>query len=624
MKQKNLDTGYKNHIQCLRAISVLFVFFYHLKIDLFQKGYLGVDIFFVISGFVITQSIYADYLKKKKIDLINFFSKRIKRIIPNLLFIITSVYFFFLLLGPPNISKWLDYVSSIFGVSNLYFLFSQKGYFYNIFDNPFAHTWSLGVEEQFYLIYPIFFYLIFKFFRNKIESLIYFLSFLIFISLATSVYFFSINSDFTFYFSPLRFWEIGFGCLCFLISKNISKNHLVSNSSLFILFLTILLNLKLFYLFNNILIIFFSGIFIIYYEKNYLLENKIFMLLGKVSYSFYLWHLPIIFFLDLYINNKILLVSLSLFLSFILSTLTYRYIEKPCINFKKIKLIFLKFVIIFLITIFALIIIKNFIPNLKHKIRDSLYKINYLENKYKWKERVTFESIYIGDKEIHENCNENLIDVNLNRLNLNINCLKQKNYDYLFFLEGRSHTAQFINPLNQIKIIKNMYYNSLHDDLVSEELVSNISKYYKKIYYVTNIKNIDKLRQIENTKIFNLDNIEFMFFNSTPFIYDDLNPQYCISRQINCFLKKKIDFNNRDLFKLNTELFKLQQKNSKIHVFDSYQALCPLDTCKIYDQEKDILYFMDKTHLSSEGSMSLKSDLEKFLINKIKLNVTKF
>ena len=67
MIQKSLDISYKNHIQSLRAISVLLVFFYHLKLDFFQKGYLGVDIFFVISGFVITQSIYSDYLKKKKL-----------------------------------------------------------------------------------------------------------------------------------------------------------------------------------------------------------------------------------------------------------------------------------------------------------------------------------------------------------------------------------------------------------------------------------------------------------------------------------------------------------------------------------------------------------------------------
>jgi len=620
MIKGNLDTGYKNHIQSLRAISVLLVYFYHLKIDFFQKGFLGVDIFFVISGFVITQSIYSDYLKTKKIDLINFFSKRIKRIIPNLLFITTTIYIFFLILGPPNISKWLDYLSSLFGVSNFYFLFSDKGYFYNIFDNPFAHTWSLGVEEQFYLIYPIFIFLIFKFFKKKVEVLVYFLSFLIVISLTFSIYFFSKDSDFIFYFSPLRFWEIGFGCLCFLMSKNVNKNHFISNFSLIIVLFTTLLNLNFFYLLNNVLVIFFSGLFIIYYKKNYIFENKIFVSLGKISYSFYLWHLPVIFFFDLYINNKIIFIFSSFFLSLLLSNLSYKYIEKPFINIKNMNSIFLKLSIMFLIIIFSLVLIKNFTPNLRFVIRDYLYKINYLENKYKWTERVTFQSIYVKDNEIHQNCTDNSKNIDLTKLNLNKNCLKQENNDYLFFIEGDSQTAQFVNPLNQIEILKNIYFKSANNYLISEELIINVSKHYTKIFYVTDINNIDKLNKIKHSSIFDLKNIEFIFFNSTPFIYDNLNPQYCISKQIDCSLNKNIDFSNRNLFKLNNELIKLQTKHPKIHIFDSYRTLCPLDKCKIYDKDNDMLFFMDKTHLSIEGAMSLKDDLESFLTNKIRLN----
>ena len=110
---------------------------------------------FVISGYVITQSIYRDFLKTNKINLKFFYNKRLKRILPNLIFILfSSLILFILKNGPPEISLWNDYLSSILGVSNFYYLFSNKGYFYNIFDNPFAHTWSLGVEEQFYFIYP--------------------------------------------------------------------------------------------------------------------------------------------------------------------------------------------------------------------------------------------------------------------------------------------------------------------------------------------------------------------------------------------------------------------------------------------------------------------------------------
>lgn len=619
MIKKNLNIDFKNHIQSLRAISVLLVYFYHLKIDFFQKGFLGVDIFFVISGFVITQSIYSDYLKKNKIDLIYFFKKRVQRIIPNLLFIITFVYIFFIILGPPNISKWLDYLSSIFGFSNFYFLYSNKGYFYNIFDNPFAHTWSLGVEEQFYLIYPIFLYLIFKFFKDKIKTLIYFLIFLIFISLISSVYFFTKNSDFTFYFSPLRFWEIGFGCFCFLISINVKKNYFISYFSILIIFLTIFLNLELFYLLNNILVILFSGLFIIYYKNNFLFENKLLIFIGKISYSFYLWHLPVIFFFDIYLGNKIILIFFSLLISFLLSIFTYNYIERP---FKdhKVNLFSSKFILCFVILIISLIFIKNFIPDLRYKIRNSLYKINYLENKYNWKDRVTFQQIYISDNEIHENCYLDVKDIDVSEFNLNEKCLKIENYNYLFFIEGNSHTAQFISPLNQIKILKNMYFRAANDNLISENFIEDISKNFKKIFYVTDINNLEKLNKIKNSKIFKQKKIEFIFFNSTPFIYEDLNPLYCLSRQINCSLNKNIDFNNRNLFKLNNSLFNLQKMNPKVHIFDSYLALCPLDNCKIYDKSKDMLFFMDKTHLSNEGSLFLKDDLEKFLINKINLN----
>lgn len=619
MIQQNLDTSYKNYIQSLRAISVFLVFFYHLKIDFFQKGYLGVDIFFVISGFVITQSIYSDYLKKKKIDLLNFFHKRIKRIIPNLLFVTSSIYFFFLILGQPNISRWLDYLSSIFGVSNFYFLFSDKGYFYNIFDNPFAHTWSLGVEEQFYFLYPLLVFFIFKIFKNKINSLLYFLSFFISLSLVSSIYFSFINSDFAFYFSPLRFWEIGFGCVCFLISKHVNKNKLFSIFSLIALFFIISLDFGFFYLLNNILIIFFSGMFIIYYKKNYIFENKFLIYLGKISYSYYLWHLPVIFFLNIYINNKIIFILLSLFLSLLLSSLTYKFIEKPFIKLKNIKFIFFNIFFIFLAVIISLILIKSFFPDFGYKIRDNLYKINYLENKYKWKKRVTFQSIYIKDKEIHKYCSNSSEDINLNKLNLNINCLKQENYDYLFFIEGNSHTAQYINPLNNIKNLKNIYFNSANNNLISEDLIINISNHYDKIFYVTDINNIEKLTKIKNNKIFNVKNIEFIFFNSTPFIYDNINPQYCLSRQINCNLEKNIDFNIRNLSKLNNELDNLQKKSSKVHKFDSYQALCPLDKCVIYDKRNDKLFYMDKTHLSTEGSLSLKDNLEKFLKDRIRL-----
>ena len=110
------------NIQFLRAISVLLVFFYHLKIDLFKFGYIGVDIFFVISGFVISSRIYNELIKRKSIDLLSFYTKRFKRIFPVLLFILTFVLLFAIFFQPLDllVENIYVFIFTIFGSANLY------------------------------------------------------------------------------------------------------------------------------------------------------------------------------------------------------------------------------------------------------------------------------------------------------------------------------------------------------------------------------------------------------------------------------------------------------------------------------------------------------------------------
>ena len=204
------DFEYKKHIQFLRGLSVIFVFLYHTNMSIFNKGYLGVDIFFVISGFVITQKIFQNYFLEKKINLIGFYSKRFKRIIPNLFFIIGITFVIYLIFGPPDLSLWNEMLSALFGISNLYYIVHDIGYFDNVFDDPLAHTWSLGVEEQFYLIYPFLIFIIYLFKNNKQFKL----QIVLFIIFSLSILFFrkELETDpvIAFYLSPLRFWEFIF------------------------------------------------------------------------------------------------------------------------------------------------------------------------------------------------------------------------------------------------------------------------------------------------------------------------------------------------------------------------------------------------------------------------------
>jgi peptidoglycan/LPS O-acetylase OafA/YrhL len=621
---KTLDTNYKYHIQGLRGISVLLVFLYHCKIELFSNGYLGVDIFFVISGFVITQAIYKDYLNDKfSIDY--FFIKRIKRIVPNLFFIITFTYAIYIIFGPPDLSLWPQTISSLFGVSNLWLLNNKKNYFDNIFDDPLGHTWSLGVEEQFYLVYP---FLIFFFFktRRKITYSITALIIIITITLASSLYLEKIKPEYVFYLSPLRFWEFAFGCLIFFISKKNKQNNYLAYFFLIIILIIIFapppINyINISYILKNILIVFASGFFIYYSNEYNFIGKKYLASFGNISYSFYLWHLPIIFFLDLYINTKEATIIGSFFLTLILSILSYRYIENFFKNYKYKNIKIIKFIIIILIlSLSSLIYIKYFNNNLRESIRNFFYKINYLEIKHNWNQRMIFENIKISDKKIYEYCTDKSIFFNLDENNLKKECLKNKDNEILFFIEGDSHTAQFVTAFNEINEINNLYYKHTYNYEFNTNILNNLSQKYKKIIYVTDVNDIKKLNIIKNEYVNLAKNINILFFNSTPNTLSKSMPFKCIVSQTDCSVIKQEDLQTRDLNNLFNELNIFQKlNNNRIKIFDSYNELCPGYSCKVYDKKNDIIYYRDKTHLTIEGAKLLTPSLKGF-IYKVYLN----
>ena len=202
-------------------------------------GYLGVDIFFVISGYIITGKIYSDYKKNGKILIINFYSRRIKRIFPNLIFITVFTYILFLIFGQPSTSLFNETFASITGISNLYFLLTTPGYFEKVLQNPLSHTWSLGVEMQFYFIYPFIFFLFLKNYKKKVDFII---TLLAIFSLSLICYYLTLLYGYNsaaFYLSPLRFWEFIFGGLIFFCENKIKKNQFISLTSIITIFIII-------------------------------------------------------------------------------------------------------------------------------------------------------------------------------------------------------------------------------------------------------------------------------------------------------------------------------------------------------------------------------------------------
>lgn len=465
MKIFNNSNNIENHIQTFRAFSVISVFLYHTNLEIFSYGYLGVDIFFLISGYVISKRIFENYLKTNKIDLYNFYSKRIKRIIPNLVFIVVFTYTFHLIFGPPDLSLFKETIFAFMGLSNLYYLNYSKDYFNNIFEDPLGHTWSLGVEEQFYIVFPL---LIF-FFINKKNNHTKLLT-LLFIILMVSLIFFSYNykdnQNFSFYFSPYRFWEFLFGTFFYLYRKKIKFNKYLFYLCNFLLFFLIFGNLNInFGYFLNIIILLLSGYIISSYKKNIIFENDKLVFLGNISYSFYLWHLPVLFFSDLYITSQF---NTDLYFSFILtlifSVFTYKYIEQKFrfLNWKP-QFYFIP-VLIFSIVLVVLIYIKYFNDNLRIELKQFVHQLNYLQKNYNLNDRINFrKGLKINEFYVYKHCLENSSSYSLNELNLRKECFKQKNFKKIFFLFGNSHSAQFLPLLTNNKHIDNIYFLHLEN-----------------------------------------------------------------------------------------------------------------------------------------------------------------
>ncbi len=337
---------YRTEIDVLRAIAIILVVIYHLDLGFLYGGFIGVDIFFVISGYLITKQILQNYSSKD--FLINFYLRRARRLLPALILMLLSIfilgYIFFFNNEFQHLNRHI-YGGSFF-ISN-FILFQEVGYFDNdAINKPLLHLWSLAIEEQFYLFWPLAIMIIY-YFRLNI-----FIITIVIIILSFGINYFIADSAFKFYFLHTRAWEIFVGSLVAQIELN-KINLLKLNSddylSKFIKKLSTLVGLTLIILpafilkeqteYNHwILIMPVIGTSIILlnnknneYYSNKLLSNKILIYIGLISYSLYLWHWPLIsvshLFIgsDLQFNHKIYVIIISI----ILSSATFHFAEQP-------------------------------------------------------------------------------------------------------------------------------------------------------------------------------------------------------------------------------------------------------------------------------------------------------
>ena len=459
---------YQVHFDGIRAIAVILVLLYHLNRDIFAFGYIGVDIFFVISGYVITQTLIKQFYTNKKINILEFYIKRLLRLFPTLLTVILVFFFVYSLIVPYGdfeyFTTFKSAFTSVFGLGNFYF-FSNIGQFdyFNVPESsvPLIHTWSLGVEEQFYFIYPFLIVMSFwtlNLFKKKIDNFCIVIFFLIIVSFL----FFATDHPFWshFYLPFSRAWEILCGGLIFFIKEKNIINFKINKIPLiffliissFLIIIFLLLNQKINYKYLVLTSVIFTLFIIYFYNNNFLLkkilENPISVYIGKASYSIYLWHMPIIYFSNLYFDNFIFYTSSILFTS-LFSFFTYRFVEplRSNIGLKNFLFFFAKRILIFLIIgLFAYAFIYNINPRTKlnHIIINTEHKLSeYNLTKNTLERRVSRKWIIDNDS-----CNKNF--EKFTRIDY-LNCIKNKDNNNLFYLTGDSHAQSFTNIFSHSK-----------------------------------------------------------------------------------------------------------------------------------------------------------------------------
>lgn len=332
-------SAYRADIDGLRAIAVLLVLGYHLFPKYVTGGFVGVDIFFVISGYLIT-GIILNGLANKNFSFVNFFTRRIKRIYPALILVLISCYIIgWLALMPLEYKELNKHILGAVGFVANFTLWQDSGYFDALPESkPLLHLWSLGIEEQFYLIWPLGLWVLW----NCRLSPMALCNSLLAASFFLNVIFIKNSPAAVFYFPFFRFWELLLGSSLAIYALNkpvvwsVRYPNIISwlGILLIIIAATRLHKYSLFPGWNAVLPAL-GAFLIIASQKSWLntrlISHKAFVSIGLISYPLYLWHWPIISFLHLNVSNNVdnLDVVGIVALSFLLSWITYRYVEMP-------------------------------------------------------------------------------------------------------------------------------------------------------------------------------------------------------------------------------------------------------------------------------------------------------
>ena len=351
-KKRRYITG----LDGIRAIAVIMVLAYHLKLALFKSGFLGVTVFFVLSGYLITGILISEVEEEGTIDLKNFWLRRIRRLVPAVMSMAVVIIFVSAVVNRVIFTKGCkDFLASVLGFNNWWQIFNKVSYFEAAgVPSPFTHCWSLAIETQFYLIYPLILLGIYKLAKSRGEGrakrgLLFagVTLLLALISVILMIVLFDPQQDASrvYYGTDTRAFSLLFGALLAILWEyrmvprrlSVSVNMVLGSVSFAVLFvMTIAINGSSNFWYRGgqfvgtiltVLVIYaVSG------RKTWLsrfLSNPVLKWIGDRSYSIYLWHYPIILLISKGIKASWWITLIEIVLSVVLAELSYRFIETP-------------------------------------------------------------------------------------------------------------------------------------------------------------------------------------------------------------------------------------------------------------------------------------------------------
>ena len=608
---------YRPEIDGLRAFAVIAVIINHFNKDILPNGYLGVDIFFVISGFVITSSLYQRPSKNFKDFISSFYERRIKRLVPALSVFVLIMSITICLFNPEPNTSLKTGLTSLFGLSNLHLLKSSTDYFAQSTElNVFIHTWSLGVEEQFYILFP--FLIWFSGFgrqtKNGARNLFLTIGALAIASLIGFLYFYAINQSAVYFLMPTRFWEIASGCLLFIgFQKRKSSEHFLEKvPSILVLILIV----GVMYLptslatLSTFAVVVLSLFLIASLRKctaSYIFfTNPKVVYIGLISYSLYLWHWGILSISRWTIGIHWWSLPLQVALMFGLAIASYQWIETPLRKGNWFAKGWKTLIVGGSITITVFAGIYALGKPLKGKF--------YIGNPYNvWNMKKNGETkithspnlptIYlIGDS--HAGHYGAVMTYLAGKKEFNF--IMHPSGNFLKLLNDNDRKEYILAPLREYK---NKFKKG--DIIIFSALITKYHKYgdYTKQY-------TSFIQQMKNKEL------KFILISPTPRFSTGkggytcqeewFRPSWAISH--NCFeeIKKSEWFASNALPIARIEQFLLT--NPKVSYLDAFSILCPDSYCKNHDQNK--LIYKDSHHLTNESSMKLKNAIETLIQSK--------